>query len=386
MKTAAHLLSARVCRGILWVLLLGSPAISSAQETNSEAVCRLRLKRIGTAVRAYKLIHEKPPAKLADLYLEGLVESVGEFACPASGTSIVLASEIDAKSDYTFAPLPGAKDLLVREKTSRHTNGNVLATFSDGSIRLVRGGAAPVSTAEPIAQANVSRPAENSVRPREELKKPETAAAQTEPAQAPRPAENRPAGDSTQALNEAIELTKAGRLADALNVHRRINAGLEDARATMNHAMLELAVGDRPRALRMSETLMQRQPNDGGVLALRGLALFYNSDRAGAERLFAQAHQVNPRLAEDFFQQARGYHQQRTYELAVEHYIAALHMDRRRFYGAHYSLGLVYEAMRLPQMALREYESYLYFDGTSEWAAQARAAVQRLRAAHKGVR
>lgn len=120
---------------ILLALLFALPLLSRAED--AETVCRAHLKRIGGAVRAYRLIHEnKDPARLSDLYLEGLVESYGDFVCPSSGTAITLTSEIDTKSDYTLEPLQDVKDLVAREKTPRHA-GNILAVFADGAMRLI---------------------------------------------------------------------------------------------------------------------------------------------------------------------------------------------------------------------------------------------------------
>jgi hypothetical protein len=123
-----------------------------------EAGCRSRLRNLGGAISAYRLIHEnKPPAKLSDLYLDGLVTSLDDFVCPASGSSIKTDSEIDAKSDYTLEPVAGAKDMFVREKMARH-GAAALAIFADGSIKPVgtTSGAAPSSSQPAVAQATAS--------------------------------------------------------------------------------------------------------------------------------------------------------------------------------------------------------------------------------------
>lgn len=123
-----------------------------------EAGCRSRLRNLGGAISAYRLIHEnKPPAKLSDLYLDGLVTSLEDFICPASGSSIKTDSEIDAKSDYTLEPAAGAKDMFVREKTARH-GGAPLAIFADGSIKAVgpAGATAPSPSPPAVTQATAS--------------------------------------------------------------------------------------------------------------------------------------------------------------------------------------------------------------------------------------
>src|SRR5262245_38335880 len=124
----------------LLILLFALPLFARAEDTGPDAVCRAHLKRLGAAVRAYRLIHEdKNPGKLSDLYLEGLVESFGDFACPASGVTIAAASEIDAKTDYTLEPVPDVKDVIVHEKTARHDSGSILAVFADGTIKPIAG-------------------------------------------------------------------------------------------------------------------------------------------------------------------------------------------------------------------------------------------------------
>ncbi len=122
----------------LAALLLLLPALAHADD--SETVCRTHLKHLSAAVSAYKLIHNNPPAKLSDLYLDGLVDTYSDFVCPTSGTSITVTGEVDAKSDYALS----TGDVLVRETTARHA-GQALAAFADGAIKPVAGTSAPIS-------------------------------------------------------------------------------------------------------------------------------------------------------------------------------------------------------------------------------------------------
>jgi competence protein ComGC len=139
-------------------LLLILPALVRAEDP--DAVCRTHLKHLGGAVKAYQLTHnEKLPAKLSDLYLDGFVDSYADFTCPASGTSITMTTEIDAKSDYEL----GTGNLLVREKAAHH-DGKALAMMNDGSIKGVEGAPAPAPSvaAKPVtatAPATVMRDA-----------------------------------------------------------------------------------------------------------------------------------------------------------------------------------------------------------------------------------
>ncbi len=141
-------------------LLLLLAGVAHAADTNPETACRTHLRNLGGAVKAYALLHDnKSPAKLSVLYLEGLVDSLGDFVCPASGVSITMASEIDAKSNYEL----GSGDVLIREKAARH-DGQALAVFADGSIRAVEGAPPPAVSvspepATPAPTASVIRPA-----------------------------------------------------------------------------------------------------------------------------------------------------------------------------------------------------------------------------------
>ena len=116
---------------ILLALILALPAIARADDKETD--CRQHLTKLAGAVKAYRLIHnDKSPAKLSDLYLDGLVDSVGYFVCPASGTSISSSSEIDAKSSYAL----GTGNELIRETAARHGD-KALAIMNDGSIKPV---------------------------------------------------------------------------------------------------------------------------------------------------------------------------------------------------------------------------------------------------------
>src|SRR5690348_5666961 len=119
-------------------LLLCLALFALAQEPNSDAIRRGQLKHLGGAVKAYQIIHDgKSPAKLSDLYHEGLAENLSDFVRPGSHTLITIESEIDQKSDYTLESMPDTKDLLVREKSPSDADGKVLGVFADGTIKLL---------------------------------------------------------------------------------------------------------------------------------------------------------------------------------------------------------------------------------------------------------
>lgn len=132
-------------------LLLIVPAIVCADDP--DAVCRTHLKHLGGAVKAYQLTHDdKLPAKLSDLYLDGLVESHTDFVCPSSGTTITTTGEIDAKSDYVLA----TGNVLVQEKADHH-----LAAYANGSIKPT-GGAVTTTDSGPATPPPITGTADDS--------------------------------------------------------------------------------------------------------------------------------------------------------------------------------------------------------------------------------
>ncbi len=115
--------------------VIARPAMSDA---GKETLCRERLERLAGAIRVYRLVHDgRGPVKLSDLYYEGLVEALSDFACPASGAPAFARTEIDQRSDFTLATLAGAPDVVIRERVSRHGTGTILAATADGAVRTV---------------------------------------------------------------------------------------------------------------------------------------------------------------------------------------------------------------------------------------------------------
>jgi hypothetical protein len=120
----------------LAIALVTLAVCSRAEDAPVSAARRDRLKHLGGAIKAYGILHEnKPPAKLSDLYHDGLADKLTDFVCPGSGTTITSEAEIDAKSDYTVEPLADAKEMIVREKNPLPGANTVLAIFTDSSIK-----------------------------------------------------------------------------------------------------------------------------------------------------------------------------------------------------------------------------------------------------------
>jgi hypothetical protein len=122
-------------KAILALAFLAFPLLAQAQDDSAR---RTQIKHLGGAIKAYGILHEnKPPAKLSDLYRDGLADKLSDFVCPGSGTTIASEAEIDAKSDYTMEPMGDKKDMLVREKAPAKGGSTVLAIFSDGKIEAL---------------------------------------------------------------------------------------------------------------------------------------------------------------------------------------------------------------------------------------------------------
>jgi predicted metalloprotease with PDZ domain len=142
------------------ILLVVAPLANAADEPAND--CRARLRTLGGAVKAYRLLHDdKSPAKLSDLFLEGLADSLADFVCPGSGSKISAASDIDAKSDFAL----GSGEILVREKVARH-DGKALAVFADGAIKSVDGPLLARTEPGPVVPVDKPRPAQPDEKPK----------------------------------------------------------------------------------------------------------------------------------------------------------------------------------------------------------------------------
>ncbi len=118
-----------------------------------KAACSNNLHQIGIAFHMYAAEHgDRLPEKLSDLYAADTAP-LEVFACPASDTTLLSGSEIDAKSDYVYlgagvnmngVPSP-ATFALVREKPGHHDDGAVGVLYLDGHVERIPAGQAPLS-------------------------------------------------------------------------------------------------------------------------------------------------------------------------------------------------------------------------------------------------
>lgn len=130
-----------------------------AQGDTRETECRAHLGRLGSAIRAYRMIHDgKHPAALSDLYYEGMVDRLSDFVCPVSGTMINVAADIEAKTDYAIGRAASGAEALVQERVARHQGNQVLALFADGTVRLIRADAPAGAGMPPAPTVSAPQP------------------------------------------------------------------------------------------------------------------------------------------------------------------------------------------------------------------------------------
>jgi hypothetical protein len=108
------------------------------QVSESERGSRENLRRLRRAIQVYALLHRgQRPRKLSDLYYEDVVTDTESFFRPGSGSVSIDRTQIDARTDYTCAPLPGVTKLVIREKQAGDKPGRMLAAFEDGVVRWI---------------------------------------------------------------------------------------------------------------------------------------------------------------------------------------------------------------------------------------------------------
>ena len=331
------------------VIALVAP-LAAGQDDKAETECRARLQRLGAGVRAYGMIDEgRRPARLSDLYYEGLVERLSDFSCPASGATIAAPAEIDAKSDFTLEPPAAAVDALVRERSPRHSPDRLLAACADGTVKPIAAPAGiPGVTAPPVPS--------------------------TTPTPAPQSPIFPPLAASVPDIGRAHELYSSGRYVEAIreydivleqspdNYQARLERAVARlwtndvrgaradwttlARANPNDlasrrlgAGLELLVGDPQLARREAEALVRAAPQDALVRLLLGQASAWTGDANTANESFALARRLDPALLPGLYEQAAQFLRAGVFSMAYLQFSAVVWMDPNQR-GAYFGLGL----------------------------------------------
>lgn len=383
----------------LSVLLLVAGAVVAAGPA-AEPACRVNLERLGAAVRAYRLIHDgRSPARLSELFLEGLVNDLGQFACPASGRAPPGRPEdIDAGSSYVLAepgPGGGGRECLVKEKASAHAAGRVLAAFADGTVDFVAGeGAASVP---PAAPPPVTPPPPPVAGPPVTPPPPATNAPPAVPAPedwpgralfaAGRYAEALPLCDTFVAGNPRHRQARfdrgvmrlwLNRPAEALEDFRELVASDPgDAESRRLRALIELVAGSPATARTEAELLRKVHPQNPAMLLLHGQAALWNNDAPAARRSFAEALRLDPGLPARLYEEAGRFLAAGVASVAAQEYITVLQLDPRQA-GAHYGLGFAFLKLGQRDRAIESFKSYLQMDSASPYADQVRQQLGQL--------
>lgn len=126
--------------GMLVAVLMLPVVGDEAQEQAS----RRNLQILGEAIRMHLTLNNaRLPARLSELYKQGLVGSLRVFVSPSSGKTIVRASQIDELTDYACATeLSKPPMKLLWERYGLH-DGKALVYHSDGTFTKIAAPAAP---------------------------------------------------------------------------------------------------------------------------------------------------------------------------------------------------------------------------------------------------
>lgn len=142
--------NSRRCRVALVSFALVVPLLGALE---NDAARRTQLKKLHTATRLFADLNGgKAPTQVSQLLDENLLDGPADVMRP--GASVPPRAELDTRSDYTLEALPGATDMVIREKSPLPGESEVLAIFKDGTIRaLPPRSSAPVAGNPPAPRA-----------------------------------------------------------------------------------------------------------------------------------------------------------------------------------------------------------------------------------------
>ncbi|MBI5687298.1 MAG: tetratricopeptide repeat protein [Verrucomicrobia bacterium] len=372
--------------GSLVIVLLA--VVGHAAAPAPDTVCRANLDQLGAGIRAYRLIHDgRNPAKLSDLYLDGLVNDLSLFACPAAAGGLTNPADVDARSHYTLEPIAGAKGTLVREKTPAHENGKVLAAFDDGSVKLVS-----LST----SAAPLVTPPRPPVTPPPPL----VVATNTPPVRPVSP--DWPGRDLFAAGRYAEALPKCEAFLAANPSHRqaRYDRGVmrlwlndppgalaefrtlaasdpNDIESRRLRALVELMVGKPEVARAEAEALKRLRPQDPHIVLLHAQAAMWTQDAPAALQSFAEVRRLDPGVTARLYEEANRFLKAGVGIAAAQEYVTVLYLDRQQA-GAYFGLGFARLLLGQRTLAIDAFQRYLQLDSTSAYADQVRQQLRQL--------
>jgi lipoprotein NlpI len=360
------------------LLALAGPAVPADDEKH--AACEARLRRIARAVQTATLVHDgQAPTSLQALYDEGWIESLGDMVCPAADTPPPASGQLDERSSYTLAPLPGRTDLLVREKEPHRGGTGRLAITRSGDRVTLAPQRPPPPPPGPVVATNA---------PASDVAGTFTQAVQL--ATAGRHAEALPLFDQVLAQqpqnkeaywNRGISRTWTGNLKGSvadLDAVLRLDPGNAEVRRV--RTLAAIACSHELASLRATAAdLLRLHPNNASLLLLAGQVEWSLGNPTGAQQYFRQAQARDPQILNNVFQQAGSFLQAGVPQMAYVYYSTVVWADPS-FAAGHYGLGMAAAELGAghKSVAIAALEQYLRTDATSAHAAAARAKLAEL--------
>jgi tetratricopeptide (TPR) repeat protein len=143
---------------------------------------------------------------------------------------------------------------------------------------------------------------------------------------------------------------------------------------------LESGGAEMEKAMEAYQTAVELDPSSAGALVNLGTLHFHRREWTMAEECYRKAVAADPEYALAHFNLGNLYDELANRGHAMFHYLTALRLDPN-YADAHYNLALLYQAEGEVMRAVRHWKVYLKLDPGSEWAANARRELDRLRAA-----
>ena len=143
---------------------------------------------------------------------------------------------------------------------------------------------------------------------------------------------------------------------------------------------LEAGGAEMEKAIEAYEKAVELDPSSASALVNLGTLHFHRRAWTMAEECYRKALAADPQYALAHFNLGNLYDELANRGHAMFHYLTALRLEPN-YADAHYNLALLYQTGGEAMRAVRHWKAYLKLDGGSEWAANARRELERLRAA-----
>ncbi|MDA0838771.1 MAG: tetratricopeptide repeat protein [Planctomycetota bacterium] len=169
-----------------------------------------------------------------------------------------------------------------------------------------------------------------------------------------------------------------GQHAAAIETYRKalqLDGGLAGAGAWIGENYL--AMNDIPQARTWFQWELNRDPKSAWSLSFLGTIESMEGRQDSANTFFTRAAAADPNVAAQRYQNAAFLAQNGKHQRALWEYTAAMSLNPR-LYQAYFGLGASYAALGQNGAAIQNYNFYLQFESTGDWAAQARREIQRI--------